>query len=70
MHGDFAPTAVDPAFREFFNFMSSEDAGKPPFDAGLLDEENWWLVEQDGRRRAITVPAVRIDEGGIDWRWR
>lgn len=32
MYGDFTPTAVDPAFREFFEFMSDEDAGEPSFD--------------------------------------
>jgi hypothetical protein len=39
MHGEFTPTAVDPEFREFFDFMSGEDPGEPPFDEALLDEE-------------------------------
>lgn len=50
MHGDFTPTAVDPALREFFDFMSGEDPGDPPFDEALLDEGNWWLVEPDGKK--------------------
>jgi hypothetical protein len=70
MYGDFTPMSVDPALGEFFEFMSGEDSGDPPFEEGLLDEENWWLVEPDGRRRGIAVPAVRISEGEIAWRWR
>jgi hypothetical protein len=70
MYGDFAPTGVDPLLRAFFEFMTGEGPGEPPFEEALLDEENWWLVEPDGRRRGITVPAVRIDEGEIAWRWR
>jgi hypothetical protein len=41
MHGESTPTAVDPAFREFFDFMSGEEPGEPPFDEALLDEANW-----------------------------
>jgi hypothetical protein len=70
MYGDFTPTSVEPAFREFFDFMSGEEPGDPPFDEALLDEENWWLVEPDGTKRGIIVPAVRVDEGEIAWRWR
>jgi hypothetical protein len=70
MSGDFAFTAVDPVLREFFEFMSGESPGDPPFEEELLDEENWWLVEPGGSRRGITVPAVRISDGEIAWRWR
>lgn len=70
MYGDFTPTAVDPAFREFFEFMSDEDAGEPSFDEALLDEANWWLIGLNGERRGIVVPAIRLDEGEIAWRWR
>jgi hypothetical protein len=41
-----------------------------PAEDGLLDEDNWRLVEPDGRSRRIAVSAVRISDGEIAWRWR
>jgi hypothetical protein len=68
----FAPDPQAACFHDFFAFMVDEDAQSqdPPFDAELLDEENWWLVDAQGRRTAISVPAVRVDKGDIAWRKR
>jgi hypothetical protein len=70
MHGDFLPGRVDAGMREFLAFLVKEDAGEPSFDAELLDEESWWLVDARGIKHGISLPAVHWDKRTISWRWR
>jgi hypothetical protein len=55
---------------EFFDFMVDEDAGNPPFAEDLLLPENWWVLDSEGARKGIDIPAVYRQEGTISWRWR
>lgn len=68
----FVPNPQAAGFREFFAFMVDENAQSqdPPFEPGLLAEENWWLVDDKGKRTAISVPAVYLSKGEIAWRKR
>ncbi len=57
---------------DFFAFMVNEDRDLDkgsPFPDDLLDDKNWWIVEEDGRRRGISVPAIH-DMDLAAWRWR
>jgi hypothetical protein len=71
MSGTFVASPNVDRYRGFFGWMVDEDNGgkEPPFDASLLDENNWFIVEDSGRRRGIGLPAVHPD-GLIMWRWR
>lgn len=72
MHGQFTPhRGINPELAEFFRFMTSPDSFSqdPSFSEKLLNEENWELLDDDGRKRGIALPAVQTD-GLISWRWR
>lgn len=71
VHGRFSPAAGIEPFEDLFAWLVNEDnAGEePPFDDALLDEANWFVVDNDGRKRGISVPGV-YDDGEIFWRWR
>lgn len=51
--------------------MTDEDRGQedPPFGEDYLNPENWFVVEETGRKRGIEIPAVNHDHS-IDWRWQ
>lgn len=59
------------SYREFFDFMTDENNNNvdPPFGPDLLDEDRWFIEQNDGSRRGIAIPAVYPD-GLISWRWR
>jgi len=62
---------VSEAYYAFFEFMTNEDQGNtgPPFSEEFLDEDNWFVVDEDGTKRGIEVPAVH-DNDFVMWRWR
>ncbi|WP_322088091.1 hypothetical protein [Burkholderia sp. BCC1999] len=55
---------------KFFAFMTDEsgELSESDFDSKLLDEKNWWISDQ-GERKAISLPAVYIDDNSVYWRW-
>jgi len=71
VHGMFKPSAGIEEFQQLFAWMVDEDnsSEEPPFDADLLDDSNWFVIDDSGERRGITVPGVYAD-GEIIWRWR
>ncbi len=71
MSGTFTPTSDADAFKDFFRWMVDEQniSMDPPFDEALLNEENWFIEQEEGQKVGITVPAVQED-GEIGWRWR
>jgi hypothetical protein len=73
MCGRFQPgPGLTKRFRELFAFITDEDrmGEEPPFAAELLDDDNWWLVDEQGRRWGISLPGVHQDDNIIGWRWR
>ncbi len=71
MSGDLVPTPAAAAYRDFFTYMTDENKGQedPPFGEDYLDPENWFVVDDGGRKRGIEVPAVHADQS-IEWRWQ
>ena len=69
--GVFTPTPAAGAFQDFFAWMVDENASEdePPFDPDYWTDENWFVEDENGLRRAIHVPAV-YEDGQIRWRWR
>jgi hypothetical protein len=63
---------LDASFRELFAFLVDEErsAEEPPFAEELPDNDNWWLVDDRGKRWGISLPAVYLNDNTIAWRWR
>ncbi len=71
MYGQIDLTAEGSTYRDFFDFMTDEEHNleqDPPYSEGLLDPEGW-VIEENGMKRGIEVPAIHSD-GTIAWRWR
>jgi hypothetical protein len=71
MSGDLETTPAAATYRDFFAYLTDENKGQEdqPFGEDYLNPENWFVVEDDGRKRGIEVPAVHADQS-IDWRWQ
>ena len=71
MSGTLWPTPESASFRDFFRWMVDENNASldPPFDEALLDEDNWFIEQEDGVKVGISLPAVQPDSE-IGWRWR
>jgi hypothetical protein len=70
MRGLYHPYPEGKMMEEFFTYMTNGDLTQnPPFHPDLLDDKNWWVMEEDGTRRGIWLPAIR-DMKFISWRWR
>lgn len=73
MWGKLQPgSGLNNQFRELFAFIVDEEqmGVEPPFAAELLDDDNWWLVDERGHRWGISLPGVYLDDNTIGWRWR
>jgi hypothetical protein len=71
MYGRFVPRKAARELREMFRWLTDEDRDvdeDPPFPADWLDAGNWAVIDDDGKRRSIELPAVGSD-GLITWRW-
>jgi len=62
----FTPEAA--TYEDFFAFITDEDNAleELPFASEML--ENWFVEDENGKMRAIEIPAVH-DDNTIDWRW-
>jgi hypothetical protein len=71
MSGTLQPAPAAEPFGAFFRWMTDEEhaSQEPPFEADLLDDDNWFIQDEHGSKTGITVPAVYGD-GLISWRWR
>ena len=70
-YGHFVASTNFDQFRELFDFLMDEEAeGDPPFSSELLDHENWWIVQPNGDRVGIFIPAIDSTDSSIDWRER
>ena len=71
VHGSFRPASGIDDFQRLFRWMVDEDnsSKEPPFDDELLNDDNWFVIDDAGQKRGITLPGV-YDDGEIIWRWR
>jgi len=71
MSGTLTPTPDANSLQDFFRWMVDEAnvSIDPPFDEALLNEENWFIEQENGDKVGISLPAVQED-GEIGWRWR
>ncbi len=72
MYGTLDPPKLKAPFRKLYEFMANEDNYEkdPPVDAELLNDENWYLVDEAGKRWEIFLPAIYPDDFTVIWRWR
>jgi hypothetical protein len=70
-NGTFIPKEASEQLTDFFEYMVDEDKGfeEPPFSENLLNENNWYIIDEKGQKIGIDIPAVYAD-GFITWRWR
>jgi hypothetical protein len=54
-----------------WEFMADEDNWDkdPPVPTEYLDDANWSVVDDDGKKRGVHLPAVYPDSA-ISWHWR
>jgi hypothetical protein len=71
MFGKLTPTSAAVPFWNFFRWMVDEEnvSKEPPFEEALLDEDNWFIEDESGKKVSISMPAVHED-GLIAWRCR
>jgi hypothetical protein len=71
MYGKLIPSAEAAPFQDFFQWMVDEDnaSKEPPFEEKFLNEDNWFIEDEGGKRVGISMPAVHED-GLVAWRWR
>ena len=69
--GNFTPNESEKEMRKVFDLMIDEDLDVSdfPFLEEFLDDENWWMADDGGNKKKISVPAVHKDNL-IWWRWR
>lgn len=72
MYGTLDPPKLTQPFRELYEFITDEDNydKDPPFDAELLNDENWYLLDEQGNRWEVYLPAIYPDDFMVCWRWR
>ncbi|MFP7473446.1 hypothetical protein SFC55_20795 [Niallia taxi] len=72
VNGLFKPAGNFEQFKTFLEALTNEDHDdleEDKFDVEWLDASNWFIVDGQGIKEGIEVPAVYSD-GDIDWRWR
>lgn len=73
MIGRLSPTAVYfESYKFFFDQVTSDGydySEDLPRNECMFNESLWWLVEPDGKRIGISMPAIHADYV-VHWRWR
>jgi hypothetical protein len=72
--GTFSPNDAGLGFKRFFDACTDEENDPPDiggeFPDRYFDDELWYVILPDGKRREIFLPAVHWDDMEITWRWR
>ncbi len=70
MYGILSPYENIEIFRDLFNDLIDEDGDfdETKYDEEWLEDENWYILDENNSKRGIIVPAVYPD-GAINWRW-
>lgn len=71
MNAEISPSTTMNKFKNFFAAMIDEenDFEETNFNEEWLDYNNWYIIDNQNRKRGIYIPAVFLD-GEISWRWR
>nr|WP_239549335.1 hypothetical protein [Scopulibacillus daqui] len=58
-------------FQDFFEGLTDEenDFIEENYNQEWLDDRNWFIIDNENKKRGIYIPAVYSD-GDINWRWR
>jgi hypothetical protein len=58
-------------FNDFFSAIVDEenDFEETNYSEEWLDDSNWYIIDNENRKKGIYIPAVYPD-GEISWRWR
>jgi hypothetical protein len=72
MNGTIHLSKEGEKLRPFFDWMVDEAhiGEEPPFSLDFLKSEKWHLIDDDGTKHGIDVPAIHAAEHSISWRWR
>jgi hypothetical protein len=67
----FTPDVAALPFKHMWDFMADEDNWDkdPPVPPEYLNDSNWSVIDDTGKRRGIYLPAVYPDSA-ISWHWR
>ncbi|MEK4388212.1 hypothetical protein MHI19_01315 [Bacillus sp. FSL M7-1004] len=70
MYGILSPYENIETFRDLFKDLIDEDGDfdETKYDEEWLEDENWYILDENNSKRGIIVPAVYPD-GAINWRW-
>lgn len=71
MNAEISPSTTMNKFQNFFAAMIDEenDFEETKFNEEWLDDNNWYIIDNQNRKRDIYIPAV-FPDGEISWRWR
>ncbi|MBZ5518839.1 hypothetical protein [Bacillus sp. KS1] len=71
-YGKIIPNDKMENFKDFFRAVIDEDDpfAIEKFDDNLLDDDNWFIVDDEQKRVGISLPGIYEEDNEINWRWR
>lgn len=71
VNGEITPSNNIDKFSDFFAALVDDenDFVETNFNEEWLDDNNWYIINDENKRRGIYIPAVYPDRE-ISWRWR
>ncbi|MDS0525032.1 hypothetical protein NNC19_05010 [Clostridium sp. SHJSY1] len=70
VYGEFEPYDNFEQYRELFKAIVCEDGfDLEEFDSELLDENNWFIINENQETKGIEIPAI-YEDGDIAFRYR
>ncbi|MEC0985280.1 hypothetical protein [Bacillus safensis] len=71
VNGEIIPSNNIDKFNDFFAALVDEedDFVETNFNEEWLEDNNWYIIDDENKRRGIYIPAVYPDRE-ISWRWR
>ncbi len=65
---ELTPAAAN--HKDVLNYMMSVTRNSPDPPVALNIFEDWFIEDDSGVKRGISLPAIRSDAKFISWRWR
>ncbi|AME05200.1 hypothetical protein NNG64_08740 [Bacillus siamensis] len=71
-YGKIIPNEKMENFKDFFRAVVDEDnpSAIEKFDDDLLDDDNWFIVDDEYKKVGISLPGIYEEDNEINWRWR
>ncbi|UQZ41384.1 hypothetical protein [Bacillus subtilis] len=71
-YGKIIPNEKMEKFKDFFRAVVDEDdpSAIEKFDDDLIDDDNWFIVDDEQKRVGISLPGIYENDNEINWRWR